>query len=128
MSDNKEKKLMDLLRRAHTVIGEALIDNALDGESEGTARKLHDDIGEVFGLAPAPASDTVRCGATWFVSGGREERRCHEDADVVCTRCGHGWCEEHAVKIAIYNIDGKPVCEDCLEPFEDRETLEGYEW
>jgi formylmethanofuran dehydrogenase subunit E len=47
---------------------------------------------------------------------------------VVCTRCGHGWCEEHAVKIAIYNIDGKPVCEDCLEPSEDRETLEGYEW
>jgi hypothetical protein len=120
-----EEKLMELLRRAHTVIGEALIDNALDDEE--AARKLHNEIGEVFGLAPAPAGD-VRCTAKWFVAGGRDERRCHEDADVVCTRCGNGWCEEHAIKIAIYNIDGKPVCEDCLEPSEDRETLEGYEW
>jgi hypothetical protein len=44
-----EEKLMELLRRAHTVIGEGLIENALD---EG-AEELHDEIGEVLGLEKA---------------------------------------------------------------------------
>jgi hypothetical protein len=65
-----EEKLMELLRRAHTVIGEGLIENALDESAEG----LHNEIGELFGLKPAKR-DTVRCGATWFVAGGRDERR-----------------------------------------------------
>jgi hypothetical protein len=114
-----EKNLIDLLRRAHAVIGEALIANVLDE----SAADLHNEIGKLFGLAPMKR-DWVRCATTWCVAGGRDEQRCHENADVVCTRCGNGWCEEHAVKIAIYNIDRKPVCEDCLEPSEDR----GYEW
>jgi hypothetical protein len=54
-----EEKLMELLRRAHTVIGEGLIENALDESAEG----LHNEIGELFGLKPAKR-DTVRCGAT----------------------------------------------------------------
>ena len=107
-----EEKLMELLRRAHTIIGEAMIDNALYGESEGTARKLHNDIGEVFGLAPAPASDIIRCGATWFVSGGREERRCRENATNVCSVCGNARCDEHD-DLGFEERDGKVICEEC---------------
>ena len=66
-----EEKLMELLRRAHTVIGEGLIENALDESAEG----LHNEIAEVLGI-PAAKRDAVRCGATWFVAGGRMERRC----------------------------------------------------
>ncbi|MFZ1142673.1 MAG: hypothetical protein WAN76_26130, partial [Candidatus Sulfotelmatobacter sp.] len=66
-----EEKLMELLRRAHTVIGEGLIENALDESAEG----LHNEIAEVLGI-PAAKRDAVRCGATWFVAGGRMERQC----------------------------------------------------
>jgi 3-oxoacyl-(acyl-carrier-protein) synthase len=40
------EKLMELLRRAHTVIGEGLIENALDELAEG----LHNEIAEVLGI------------------------------------------------------------------------------
>jgi len=41
-----EEKVMELLRRAHTVIGEGLIENALDESAEG----LHNEIGDALGL------------------------------------------------------------------------------
>ena len=63
------QKLIKLLRRAHAVIGEALIENVLDESAEG----LPAEIAEVLGL-PAAKRDAVRCGATWFVAGGRVER------------------------------------------------------
>jgi hypothetical protein len=112
-----EEKLMELLRRAHTVIGEALIDNALD--SDEAARKLHNEIGEVFGLAPAPEGD-VRCEATWFVSGGREERQCRETAVNVCAECGNARCDEHD-DLGFEEVDGRLLCEECLP---DNATIE----
>ena len=85
-----EKKLLELLRRAHTVIGEGLIENALDESAEG----LHNEIAEVLRL-PVVKRDTVRCGAKWFVDGGRTERQCRENATQVCAICGHARCDEH---------------------------------
>jgi len=61
-----EEKLMELLRRAHAVIGEGLIENALDEFAEG----LHDEIGEVLGL-PAAKRDTVRCTAARGANSGQ---------------------------------------------------------
>ena len=53
-----EERLMELLRRAHTVIGEGLIANELDE----SAADLHDEIGKVFGLE-SMSRGRVRCGA-----------------------------------------------------------------
>jgi len=101
-----QEKLLGLLRRAHTVIGEALIENALD---ESTA-DLHDQIGAVLGLEPAKR-DTVRCGKTWFVAGGRVTRQCRENATQVCA-CGNARCDEHD-DLGFEERDGQVVCEEC---------------
>jgi hypothetical protein len=103
-----EEKLMELLRRAYTVIGEGLIENALDESAEG----LHNEIGELFGLKPAKR-DTVRCGATWFVAGGRDERQCRENATNVCSVCGNARCDEHD-SLGFEERDGKVICEECI--------------
>ena len=108
-----EKKLMELLRRAHTVIGEGLIENALDESAEG----LHNEIAEVLGL-PAAKRDTVRCGATWFVAGGRVERQCREDAVKVCTECGNARCDEHD-DLGLYEHEGRLLCEECAPKGKD---------
>src|SRR3954462_14945198 len=105
-----EKKLMELLRRAHPVLGEALASNARD-ESE-SAETLHNEIGGLFGLDPVKRDD-VRCEATWFASGGREERRCRETAVTVCVGCGNARCDEHD-DMYFEERDGKMLCEECL--------------
>ena len=104
----KEEKLMELLRRAHTVIGEGLIENALDE----SAAELHDEIGKLFGLEPM-ARDHVRCGAEWFVSGGRESRQCRETATDICAECGNARCDEHN-DLYFEECDGRTLCEECL--------------
>jgi hypothetical protein len=106
------EKLMELLRRAHTVIGEGLIENALDE----SAARLHDEIVEVLGLS-ALERDTVRCGATWFVAGGRMERRCRENASKVCTHCGNARCDEHD-DLGFEEKDGCVICEECEKAVE----------
>jgi len=103
----KEKELLDLLRRAHTVIGEGLIENALDESAEA----LHDEIGAVFGFE-STKRNTVRCGATWFVAGGRMERQCHENAINVCTICGNARCDEHD-DLGFEEKDGRVICAEC---------------
>jgi hypothetical protein len=103
-----EEKLMELLRRAHAVIGEGLIENALDESAEG----LHNEIAQVLGV-PVVKCDNVRCGATWFVSGGREERQCRDNAVNVCAECGQGRCEEHD-DLGFDEHEGRVVCEECL--------------
>ncbi len=106
-----EEKLLELLRRAHTVIGEGLIENALDESAEG----LHDEIGEVLGL-PAAKRDNVRCGARWSVAGGRVERRCRENAepDQVCAECGAARCDEHS-DLGFEEVEGgRILCEGCV--------------
>ena len=103
-----EEKLMELLRRAHTVIGEGLIENALDESAEG----LHNEIAEILGLAVVKR-ETVRCGATWFVAGGRVERQCRENAVDVCAECGNTRCDEHN-DLCFEERDGKVLCEECL--------------
>lgn len=102
-----EEKLMELLRRAHTVIGEGLIENALDE----SAAALHDEIAEVIGV-PVWKRDRVRCGATWFVAGGRMERQCRENAVNVCAECGAARCDEH-FDLGFEEKDGKLICEEC---------------
>lgn len=103
-----EEKLMELLRRAHSVIGEGLIENALDESAEG----LHDEIAEMLGLEPTKR-DNVRCGATWFVAGGREKRQCRENAVNICAECGNARCDEHD-DLGFEEHDGHLVCEECL--------------
>ena len=103
----KEEKLMELLRRAHTVIGEGLIENALD---EGAA-ELHDEIAEVLGI-PVVKRHTVRCGVTWFVAGGRVERQCRENAVNVCADCGNARCDEHD-DLGFDEHEGRLLCEAC---------------
>ena len=103
-----EEKLMELLRRAHEVIGEALIENALDEAAEG----LHNEIAGVLGLQPTKR-DNVRCEATWFVDGGRTERQCRENAEYVCAECGNARCDEHD-DLGFEEHDGHVVCEECL--------------
>jgi hypothetical protein len=102
-----EEKLVELLRRAHTVIGEGLIENALDESAAG----LHDEIAEALGL-PVVKRDTVRCGATWFVAGGRVERQCRENAVNVCALCGNARCDEHD-DLGFEEKDGRVICEEC---------------
>jgi len=102
-----EEKLMELLRRAHAVIGEGLIENALDESAAG----LHDEIAEVLGL-PVVKRVTVRCGAPWFVAGGRMERQCRENAVHVCALCGNARCDEHG-DLGFEEKDGRMVCEEC---------------
>jgi hypothetical protein len=102
-----EEKLLELLRRAHTVIGEGLIENALDE----SAADLHDEIAEVLGL-PVVKRDNVRCGTKWFVAGGRVERQCRENADQVCAICGQGRCKEHD-DLGFEERDGQVICEGC---------------
>jgi hypothetical protein len=104
----ENEKLMELLRRAHTVIGEGLIENALDESAEA----LHDEIGAALGLEPMK-HDTVRCGAKWFVAGGRMERQCRENAVNVCALCGNGRCDEHD-DLGFEERDGQMICEECL--------------
>ncbi len=106
-----EERLMNLLRRAHTVIGEALIDNAFDGDSDAPARKLHNEIGELFGLAPM-SQGHLRCGATWFVAGGRVERRCREAAVNVCAECANARCDEHD-DLGFEEHEGRLLCDEC---------------
>lgn len=105
-----EERLMELLRRAHAVIGEGLIENALDESAEG----LHDEIADVLGL-PVAKRETVRCGATWFVAGGRDSRQCRENAepDAICAECGAARCEEHT-DISFEEVEGRVLCEDCV--------------
>ena len=106
-----EEKLLELLRRAHTVIGEGLIENALDESAEG----LHDEIAEVLGQ-PVAKRDNVRCRARWFVAGGRVERRCRENAepDQVRAECGAARCNEHS-DLGFEEVEGgRILCEDCV--------------
>lgn len=105
---SNEEKLLELLRRAHTVIGEALIENAVDESAES----LHNEIAEVLGL-PVAKRDTVRCGATSFVAGGRMERQCRENAVKLCALCGNARCDEHD-DLAFEERDGQVICEECL--------------
>lgn len=104
-----EKQLLDLLRRAHTVIGEGLIENALDESAED----LHNDIAEVLGL-PVTMRTATRCTATCFTAGGRLQRQCRENADPaqVCAICQTGRCEDHN-DLEFYDHDGAVFCEDC---------------
>lgn len=108
-----EDKLINLLRRAYTVIGEGLIDNALDESAEA----LHDEIAEVLGF-PVVKRDAVRCGATWFIAGGRMERQCREIAVNVCTQCGAARCDEHS-DLGFEARDGKVLCEECAPKGKD---------
>jgi len=108
MANQDQEKLLELLRRAHTVLGEGLIDNCLDE----SAAELQNEIAEVIGL-PAMKRDTVRCGKTWFVAGGRDERRCQENATQVCALCGNARCDEHD-DLGFVERDGQTVCEECL--------------
>ena len=103
-----EEKLLELLRRAHTVIGEGLIDNALDE----SAAELQNQIAEVIGL-PVAKRDTVRCDARWFVAGGRVERQCRENAAQVCALCGNARCDEHD-DLGFEERDGQVICEECV--------------
>ena len=109
-----EERLMELLRRAHTAIGEGLIENALDESAAG----LHDEIAEVLGL-PVVKRDTVSCGATWFVAGGRIERQCRENAVNVCAGCGNARCDEHD-DLGFEEVVGRILCEDCEAGHERR--------
>jgi hypothetical protein len=102
------EKLMELLRRAHTVIGEGLIENALDESAEG----LHNDIAQVIGV-PMAKRESVRCTATWFIAGGRMERQCRETAVNVCAECGQGRCEEHD-DLGFEEQDGRLLCQECV--------------
>ena len=43
------EKLMEILRRCHVALGEALIDNSLDED----AASLHDELGELLGIPAA---------------------------------------------------------------------------
>jgi hypothetical protein len=104
-----EEKLVELLRRAHTVIGEGLIENALDE----SAARLHDEIAEVIGV-PVRKRENIRCGATWFVAGGRVTRQCQENATQVCAVCGNARCDEHDQDLGFEEKDGQVVCEECL--------------
>lgn len=103
-----EEKLLELLRRAPTVIGEGLIDNALDE----SAAELQNQIAEVIGL-PVAKRNTVRCGAKWFVAGGRVERQCRENAAQVCALCGNARCDEHD-DLGFEERDGQVICEECV--------------
>ena len=103
-----EKQLLELLRRAHTVIGEGLIENALNESAE----RLHNEIAEVLGI-PAEKHDAVRCGAQWFVAGGRMERQCRENAVNVCAECGNARCDEHD-DLGFSEQEGRLLCEECL--------------
>lgn len=103
-----EEKLMELLRRAHLVIGEGLVENALD---EG-AEELHNEIAEALGI-PVVKRDNARCGATWFVAGGRMERQCRENAVNICADCGSARCDEHD-DVGFYEHEGRLLCEECL--------------
>ena len=109
-----QERLLGLLRRAHTVIGEGLIENALDESAAG----LHDEIAEVLGL-PVVKRDAVRCGATWFVAGGRMERQCRENAVNVCALCGNARCDEHD-DLGFEEVEGRTLCEDCEAGHERR--------
>lgn len=104
----KEERLMELLRRAHTVIGEGLIENALDE----SAADLHNEIAEALGL-PVAKRDTVRCGAKWFAAGGRVERQCRENAVNVCGECGNARCDEHD-DLNFFEYEGRLLCEECV--------------
>lgn len=104
----ENEKLLDLLRRCHTVLGEGLIENALDESAEG----LHNEIAEVIGV-PVVKRTTTRCGATWFVAGGRMERQCREIATSVCAKCSNARCDEHD-DLGFYDHDGAVFCEDCV--------------
>jgi hypothetical protein len=109
---------MELLRRAHAVIGEALIDNALDESAEG----LHNEIAAALGIPIAKRTST-RCTVTWFVSGGREQRQCRENADPanVCAECGEARCNEHEQDLAFYDYDGRVLCGDCAPEEEKKQ-------
>ena len=101
-----EEELLALLRRAHTALGEGLIENALDE----SAARLHDEIAEILGLPVK--RDAIRCGATWFVAGGRMERQCRENASNVCTLCGNARCDE-LDDLGFEEKDGCVICEEC---------------
>jgi hypothetical protein len=111
-----EQKLIELLRRAHAVIGEGLIENALDESAES----LHNEIAEVLGLEPMKR-DNVRCKAIWFVAGGRLERQCRENAANVCDECGNARCPEHE-DLGFEEHDARLLCEECLPEGKTQES------
>lgn len=102
-----EEKLLELLRRAHTVMGEGLIANELDE----SAIELHNEIGNLLGLEPVRIGP--RCGAQWFTDGGRDSRQCKEPAVNVCAECGNARCDEHN-DLNFEERDGRTLCEECL--------------
>jgi hypothetical protein len=67
----------------------------------------------VIGVVVLPSASANR-----KVAGGRVERECGEPADVKCSRCGNATCDDHLRDSPMYEVGGKPVCEDCLEPDE----------
>lgn len=65
-----------------------------------------------------------QCLATYFVDGGRTERRCPRNADDVlsCGDCGRGWCDEHEEHVALELVeegtrDQRGLCADCLAAY-----------
>jgi hypothetical protein len=108
--EKENERLLGLLRRAATLIGETLIADEFDAETTGAFKSLHDDI---MAVVQRPAMPT--CTKTWFVAGGRDERTCGEIAepDQVCAECGAARCESHD-DLGFEEKDGRVLCEDCI--------------
>ena len=106
----ENERLMQLLGRAATFLGELLIDNRIDADQIADAKRLHDDL---MAVVQRPAMPT--CTKSWFVAGGRVERTCGEIAepDQVCAECGAARCPEHN-DIGFEERDGRVLCEECL--------------
>lgn len=109
MANQDQEKLLELLRRAATLIGETLITDEFDAETTAAFKALHDDL---MAVVRRPAVPT--CTKTWFVAGGRDERTCGEIAepDAICAECGAARCAEHT-DISFEEIEGRVLCEDC---------------
>ena len=106
----ENERLMELLGRAATFLGELLIDNRIDADQITDAKRLHDDL---MAVVQRPAMPT--CTKTWFVAGGRDERTCGEIAepDAICSECGTARCSEHDGDISFEVVEGRILCEDC---------------
>ena len=107
MANQDQDRLLELLGRAATFLGELLIDNRIDADQIADAKALHDDL---MAVVQRPAMPT--CNKTWFVAGGRDERTCREFAEQVCTECGAARCDEHT-DISFEEVEGHVLCEDC---------------
>jgi hypothetical protein len=68
----------------------------------------------------------MNCTREFFTHGGlAATRKCGKSEGVVaCCECAERFCKDCQTSTPVFNVNGKPTCEDCLPPTGEYELWE----